>query len=136
MNRARTPTNGRLARAAPDVPFRIPPAFSGPRLPTAVDHAAGRLGTLLCVHDADFLLRAHTRALRSPMDDSMGSAARPACTGCGSLRLAWRVRRVHAAGNPASARTLLWTCADCGSGWEEPLTLGAASFDAPGMPEL
>ena len=37
------------------------------------------------------------------------------CSACGGTHLAWRVRKLRNAGSPASERTLVWLCRDCGS---------------------
>lgn len=55
----------------------------------------------------------------------MDSSLLVECAGCGSTRLAWRVRRIRGAHAAAPRRTLVWTCRDCGAGWEDAPAQGA-----------
>jgi DNA-directed RNA polymerase subunit M/transcription elongation factor TFIIS len=46
------------------------------------------------------------------------------CPTCSSERVLWRVKRTPSAFSRASQATLVWTCKDCGAGWEEPVRGG------------
>lgn len=63
------------------------------------------------------------------MEDTIGLEAAVVCRACTSPRLVWRVKRAPDAATRRSARVLVWTCKDCGAGWEE--SLGSASAPAP-----
>jgi hypothetical protein len=65
------------------------------------------------------------------------------CEECGGGRFRWRVKRIQASGVPASQRSLVWVCKECGAEFEESLstadgetrsdaeTTGARDADAP-----
>jgi hypothetical protein len=41
------------------------------------------------------------------------------CPTCCSERVLWRVKRTPRAFSRASQAVLVWTCRDCGAGWED-----------------
>jgi hypothetical protein len=44
-----------------------------------------------------------------------------ACATCGSTHLAWRVKRPRGPARGTLPASMVWSCRDCGAGWEEPL---------------
>lgn len=46
------------------------------------------------------------------------------CIHCEGVSFRWRVKRVRPTGSPASQRTLVWSCTECGAEVEEPLARG------------
>ena len=55
------------------------------------------------------------------MNEPEDTTTRIHCPTCSSERVLWRVKRTPGAFSRASQAALVWTCKDCGAGWEEPV---------------
>jgi DNA-directed RNA polymerase subunit M/transcription elongation factor TFIIS len=58
------------------------------------------------------------------MNEPEESTTRIHCPTCSSEHVLWRVKRTPSAFSRASQAVLVWTCKDCGAGWEEPVRGG------------
>ena len=68
------------------------------------------------------------------MNEPEEPAARIHCPTCSSERVLWRVKRTPSAFSRASQAVLVWTCKDCGAGWEDPVRGGYEVESSDGTP--